>query len=113
MQGFQITADVQSGFGSLTNQISTEYLRDEMPKAPIVLYAVESVNPYTKAEEELKFELAKLNKCLWLGEMLPTFDLVIPFNSLYMQQTYPGNPLLSKYLRKVNTADSVYHRSAL
>ena len=56
-----------------------------MPKAPIVLYAVESANPYKKAVEELKFELAKLNKCLWLGEMLPTFDLVIPFNSLYMQ----------------------------
>lgn len=84
-----------------------------MPKAPIVLYAVESVNPYKKAEEELKFELAKLNKCLWLGEMLPTFDLVIPFNSLYMQQTYPGSQLVSKYLGKLSTADSVYHRSAL
>ena len=65
--------------------MATEYIRDEVPKAPILLYAVENANPYKKKEEEVKFNLAKLNKCLWLGEMLPTFDMVIPFNSLYMQ----------------------------
>ena len=74
-----------SGFGSLTNMMATEYIRDEVPKAPILLYAVEGANPYKKSEESLKFDLVKMNKCLWLGEMLPTFDMVIPFNSLYMQ----------------------------
>lgn len=74
-----------TGFGSLTNMMSTEYIRDEVPKAPILLYAVETANPYRKAQAETKFDLCKLNKCLWLGEMLPTFDLVIPFNSLYMK----------------------------
>ena len=68
--------------------MSVEYIRDEVPKAPILLYAVEGANPYKKATESVKFDLVKLNKCLWLGEMLPTFDMVVPFNSLYMQQTY-------------------------
>ena len=64
--------------------MSAEYIKDEVPKAPIYLYAVETKNPYQKKTEEIKFELAKLNKCLWLGEMLQNYDLVIPFNSLYM-----------------------------
>lgn len=102
-----------TGFGSLTNMMSTEYIRDEVPKAPILLYAVETANPYRKAQAETKFDLCKLNKCLWLGEMLPTFDLVIPFNSLYMKQTYKKNPLLNKYLAKYNQGESVYHRSAI
>ena len=85
LQGFQLTTDVSSGFGSLTNMISTEYIRDEVPKAPIYLYAIESQNPFKKASEEIKFELFKLNKSLWLGEMVTTYDLVIPFNSLYMK----------------------------
>ena len=39
-----------TGFGSLSNMMSVEYIRDEVPKAPILLYAVESSNPYKKAE---------------------------------------------------------------
>ena len=65
--------------------VATEYIRDEVPKAPILLYAIETQNPYKKLEDQMKFDLVKLNKSLWLGEMLETFDLVIPFNSLYMQ----------------------------
>ena len=64
--------------------MTTEYIKDEVPKAPVYLYAVETANPFKKSTEDVKFSLAKLNKCLWLGEMLPNFDLVIPFNSLYM-----------------------------
>ena len=93
--------------------MTTEYIRDEVPKAPLYLYAIESPNPYSKKSDAVKFELFKLNKSLWMGEMLTTFDIVIPFNSLYMKQTYPSNPLVSKYLNKLNVADSVYHRSAL
>jgi len=82
-----------------------------VPKAPIFLYALESQNPYKKTTDEIKFELFKLNKSLWLGEMLPTYDLAIPFNSLFMKQTYPTNALCSKYLGKLN--QSHYHQSAL
>jgi len=113
LQGFQLTSDVTSGFGSLANMMSTEYIRDEMPKAPIYLYALETQNPYKKSKDATKFDLFKLNKSLWLGEMLETFDLVIPFNSLYMKQTYPENEMLRKYLSKMSNANSVYHRSAL
>lgn len=88
LQGFQVCADVNTGHGSLANMMATEYIRDEVPKAPILLYAIETPNPFKRAEEENKWDLFKLNKCLWLGEMLPTFDLVVPFNALYMQQTY-------------------------
>ena len=40
LQGFQITVDSNSGFGSLTNNMITYFLRDEAPKAPIFLYSV-------------------------------------------------------------------------
>lgn len=91
----------------------TEYVKDEAPKAPIFLYALETANPYRKKVDSVKFNLFKLNKCLWLGEMLPTYDLVVPFNSLYMQQTYADNPLVTKYLAKLDARGSVYHRTAL
>ena len=45
--------------------------------------------------------------------MLETFDIVVPFNSLYMKQTYPKNPLVSKYFDRMDTVNSTYHRSAL
>ena len=93
--------------------MTTEYIKDEVPKAPIYLYAIESENPYKKASQEVKFELFKLNKSLWLGEMLSSFDLTIPFNSLFMKQTYPSNPLVQKHLGKMDAVGSVYHRSAL
>ena len=94
--------------------VATEYIRDEVPKAPILLYALETQNPYKKSTDENKFDLVKLNKSLWLGEMLPTFDMVIPFNSLYMQQTYKNNPLIAKYLQKFpTTQQSPFHRAAL
>ena len=112
LQGFSVSADVTSGHGSLANMLSTEYIRDEVPKAPILLYAVEKANAYKKTDE-IKFNLAKLNKSLWLGEMTQTFDMIIPFNSLFMKQTYPGNPLHTKYVGKLNAAQSIYHRSAL
>lgn len=113
LQGFQVSADVNSGFGSLANIMTVEYVKDEAPKAPVFLYALEGANPYKKKAEDVKFNLFKLNKCLWLGEMLPNFDIVVPFNSLYMQQTYAENPLVTRFLSKLDARRSVYHRSAL
>ena len=56
LQGFQLTVDVNSGFGSMANQIITVYLKDEMPKAPVYLYAVNNDNKLlideTASEEE-------------------------------------------------------------
>ena len=40
LQGFQITVDSNSGFGSLTNQMITYFLKDEAPKAPVYVYSV-------------------------------------------------------------------------
>jgi hypothetical protein len=60
-------------------------LHDECPKAPVLLYAVESNNPFDEAKETTKFELMKLNRGLWLGDLLPTVDMAIPFDSEFMQ----------------------------
>ena len=105
-----------SGFGSLANTITIEHIRDEAPKAPVYLYALESCNPFSKAKDQLKFDLFRLNRSLWLGEMLQTanYELVVPFNSLYMQQAYPLSPIVKSYLGKMSHApEAVYHRSAL
>jgi hypothetical protein len=47
-----------------------------------------------------------------MGEMLPNFDLVIPFDSKYMMEQKETN-LMEKFLSKYNGAKSIYHRSAL
>jgi hypothetical protein len=44
LQGFQLTVDTNSGFSSLANQITTYFLKDEAPKAPVFLYAVKNHN---------------------------------------------------------------------
>jgi len=78
-----MTADVTSGHGSLANIVAKEFMRDEAPKAPILLYAVETRNPFNKKKQATKFSLNELNRSLWMGELLPNFDLVIPFNTKY------------------------------
>ena len=40
VQGFQVTVDMNSGFGSLSSNIITYFLKDEAPKAPVFLYSV-------------------------------------------------------------------------
>ena len=51
----------------------------------MLLYAVESNNPFDEAKETTKFELMKMNRGLWLGDLLPTVDMAIPFDSEFMQ----------------------------
>ena len=113
LQGFQVTADVMSGHGSLANILAKEFMRDEAPKAPIMLYAVESRNPFTKKKQAAKYELTELNRSLYMGEMLPIFDMVIPFNVKQMQANISQSPLLKSCISKYQGKDLLYHRSAL
>jgi len=61
-----------------------EFMRDEAPKAPVLLYALEGKNAFKNEIDPIKFELMNLNKGLWLGDLLPTVDLAIPIDSEYM-----------------------------
>lgn len=73
-----------SGHGSLTKILVNEFMRDEAPKAPVLLYALEGKNAFKNEIDPIKFELMNLNKGLWLGDLLPTVDLAIPIDSEYM-----------------------------
>jgi hypothetical protein len=84
IQGFQISADVASGHGSLTKILVTDFMKDEAPKAPVLLYALEGKNAFSLEKEPIKYELMNLNRGLWLGDLLPTVDLAIPFDSEFM-----------------------------
>ena len=55
MQGFSVTADVTSGHGSFANIVAKEFMRDEAPKAPILLYAVETQNPFNQKKQTVKY----------------------------------------------------------
>jgi hypothetical protein len=63
---------VNSGHASLTQLIIEEFIRDETPKAPVLLYALESTNPFMEAQNEdtnliYKRDLFELNQSFWLG----------------------------------------------
>lgn len=75
-------------------------MHDEAPKAPVLLYAIESKNNFNEASDPIKFELMKLNKSLWLGDLLSTVDLAIPFDSEFMSSgKFLSQPLVKKYLQ--------------
>ena len=44
LQGFQLTVDTNSGFGSLGNNIITYFLKDEAPKSSVYVYSVNNRN---------------------------------------------------------------------
>jgi len=46
LQGFKLSADVTSGAGSLASLLIENFMLDEAPKAPILLYASEGSNPF-------------------------------------------------------------------
>jgi hypothetical protein len=100
-----------SGFATLSNLITTEFVKDECPKAPILLYAIEGANTYREDSDKAKFDLFKLNRGLWMGEMLENFDMVIPFDCAQMQANFKENPLIERFANKYQ--DSRYHRGAL
>ena len=46
LQGFTLSADVMSGYGSLTDIVLNEFIKDDCPKAPVVLFALEERNRF-------------------------------------------------------------------
>jgi len=41
-----LAVDVTSGHASLANVIIEQFIREETPKSPVLLYAVENKNPF-------------------------------------------------------------------
>jgi len=67
--------DVTSGHASLAQQLIEDFIRDETPKAPVLLYACEGTNPFTDASLSdtnlvYKRDLFSLNQSFWLGELI-------------------------------------------
>jgi hypothetical protein len=85
VQGFQVSADVTTGHGSFTKILVEEFMRDEAPKAPVLLYAIEKENPYNSGYFQTKKDLYELNRSLWLGDLLPSVDMAVPFDSEFMR----------------------------
>lgn len=46
LQGFQVTADSNSGHGSLALNTISYFLKDEAPKAPVYLFAIKNENKF-------------------------------------------------------------------
>ena len=100
-----------SGNASLTKVLIEEWCRDEAPKAPVLLYAVESQNPfvvknYGDTSMQYKHDLFELNQSLWIGDLATKANLVIPFDDGYLQSV--KHKLLGQYQKQY-----LYHRSAL
>ncbi len=60
-----------SGHGSLANILIETFIREETPKAPVLLYAAESRNQFEKSivdtNQQYKHDLFELNQALWIG----------------------------------------------
>lgn len=89
-------------------------MRDEAPKAPVLLYALEGKNAFSLEKEPLKHELMNLNRGLWLGDLLPTVDLAIPFDSDFMQsEGFSKQANIAEFLQGYKGREMLYHQSAL
>ena len=69
----------------------THYLKDESPKAPVYIYAVNNDNKLliteTMSEEErtnmqTRQELMNLNQSLFMSEVSENVEMVIPFDTI-------------------------------
>ena len=74
-----------SGHGSLASIMIEEFIRDDCPKAPVMLYALEESNRFSDKVEagdtslKYKNDLFELNQSLWLGSLSKQCNLVVPF----------------------------------
>jgi hypothetical protein len=79
-----LSADVTSGSASLTQILIEEFMQEETPKAPILLYACEGKNPFSGSIEntglKYKYDLFDLNPSFWIGSLSRLATMVIPFN---------------------------------
>lgn len=46
LQGFQLMCDTNSGYGGFAQALLSEYIRDEAPKAPVLLYSLKNANTF-------------------------------------------------------------------
>lgn len=100
--------DANSGFASLANIITTYFLKDEAPKAPVYLYSVnnENVVDFSQLESEeertnaeTRQELMNLNLSLFLSETQENYELVVPFDVLQIGKNL--KPYLEEYNDKM------------
>jgi hypothetical protein len=100
----------------LSNILIKEFCRDEAPKAPVLLYALESAQIFSQKEEIQKYDLEQVSRSLWLGELSPEANLVIPFDE---QNISLGGKNLRALFKKFTgnsnaiSGKSLFHRSAL
>jgi len=58
----------------------------------------------------MKFELMKLNRSLWLGDLLHTVDLAIPIDSEFMHsEEFGKQPLINEMLQEYRGSELLYH----
>ena len=55
-----------------------EYIKDEVPKAPIMLYSIKNNNVFLNDDSGLKQNLEILNDSFWLAELSTLANVVIP-----------------------------------
>ena len=89
LQGFKLTVDANSGFSSLANIITTYFLKDEAPKAPVYLYSVNNENKVDmsslesedeRTNAETRQQLMDLNLSLFMADVQEDYELVVPFD---------------------------------
>lgn len=111
VQGYSISADVTSGHGSLASILIESFIREETPKAPVLLYAAESRNQFQKSiiDTNLNYrhDLFDLNQALWIGQLSKQANMVVPFNEETM------GDIQNEHLTRYKGKEYLYHRSAL
>eukprot|EP00347_Sterkiella_histriomuscorum_P022491 403338293 len=107
LQGFNITCDVNSGFGSIAQFMIQDYIRDEIPKAQIILQAIRNKNILDEQSEnyQVKKSLEELNQALWLSELGNLCNLVVP-----LENAYASEQLIKSTLDQFR-GDSQFHLS--
>jgi len=104
-----------SGHGSLANILIQDFCRDEAPKAPVMLYALENYNNVEREKAPTKYAVQEISRSLWLGDLSGSADFVIPFDERAIHlggKTQSG--LLSGFKNSdTESSKGLYHRSAL
>ena len=78
----------------------SEYIKDEVPKAPIYLYSIKNSNNFDSQDEhyETKRAIEALNNSLWLTELSSIVDVVMPMDPLLsIDETYRAK-YLGRYI---------------
>jgi hypothetical protein len=57
-----------------------DFCKDEAPKAPVMLYALENSNKFVRETDPTKYSVSEISRSLWLGDLSQNADFVIPFD---------------------------------